>query len=70
MTIKENRAAGGDQSAAGCSVDDDRRGNPTKSCQLSPTRRLLDVVTAVPETALAAAYAEALARREGSHEPT
>jgi hypothetical protein len=67
MSQNGNRALEGNQDAETCSVDVHRRSNPTKSCQLSPTRRQSCQLspTEMPKTALAAAYEEALARREG-----
>ena len=60
MTQNENHALEGNQGAAAdySVLDVHRRDSLTLASQLSPPRRL-------PETALAAAYAEALRRREG-----
>jgi hypothetical protein len=58
MSQNGNRAAGGDQGAADFSADERRQSNPyTLASRSSPTE--------MPETAMAYAYAEALARREG-----
>ena len=58
MTPKANRALEGNQDAEDCSADVRRQSNPhTLAGRSSPTE--------MPKTALAAAYAEALARREG-----
>jgi len=57
MTQKENRARSGPRDAAYCN-DDVQQSDPyTLASHSSPTE--------MPKTALAAAYAEALARREG-----